>query len=273
MELTQKPLEGKRALVTGGNRNIGEAIVRHLAVAGASVAINYVEEPELAEALVKELNQQFGEGIAHAIEADISDQTSVERLFEHAQTALGGLDILVNNAGIESMYPALDLPIEEWDRIMKVNLRGAFICAQTAAKMMKKQKTGGVIVNIASIHDSVARLGATHYCVSKAGLTMLTKVLALEWAEYGIRVVGVSPGAIETSKLRKGVVTSIIKNVFERWIPLKRFGDVDDVANAVTFVSSEAASYMTGTTINVDGAYSINVIRYDARKFMKKGQE
>ena len=262
-------LTGKRALVTGGNRNIGAGIVRRLAAAGARLVIDYVEQPELAYALKNELNRKYGEETAFAVEADISDEASVGCLFEQTRQTLGGLDILVNNAGIESVYSALDLPMREWDRIMNVNLRGAFMCARAAAKMMKEQKTGGVIVNIASIHDSVARLGATHYCVSKAGLSMLTKVLALEWANYGIRVVGISPGAIDTSHTR-GFLMSLVKRIFKRWIPLQRFGSVEDVANAVTFVASDAASYMTGTTVYVDGAYSINVIRYDQRKLGKQ---
>jgi NAD(P)-dependent dehydrogenase (short-subunit alcohol dehydrogenase family) len=258
-------LSGKRAVVTGGNRGIGRTIVERLAQAGARVAINYLVQPEDAHALVQDLTIQNGPGAALAIAADISDETQVEALFGQAQQALGGVDILVNNAGIESLYAAIDLPAAEWDRVMDVNLRGAFLCAQAAARRMRDQGSGGVIVNIASIHDRVARLGAAHYCASKAGLTMLTQVLALEWAEYGIRVVGVSPGAIETPE-RKEIIDRHWRDWFAKWVPLGRFGRTAEVADAVIFLASDQASYITGATLTIDGGYSNNLVRYDARK-------
>ena len=258
-------LNGKRALVTGGNRGIGAAICRALAEAGAQVVINYIEQPEAAQTLVAELNTLRAGNVAVAVQADISAELEVAQLIDRAAEAFGGLDILVNNAARETIVAALDLPMEEWDRILAVNLRGAFMCAQAAARLIKRQGTGGVIVNIASIHDMVPRLGLTHYCVSKAGLTMLTKALALEWAEYGIRVVGVAPGAIETD-LNRHEIARFGREKFEGLIPLRRLGNVNDAAHAVAFVASEAAAYMTGATLLVDGAYSLNLVRYDPRQ-------
>jgi NAD(P)-dependent dehydrogenase (short-subunit alcohol dehydrogenase family) len=261
-------LSGKRALITGANSGIGAGIATCLASCGARVIINYVVNPEVANALADEINRTYGEGTATPLMADISDEAAVENLFERSVQTLGGIDILVNNAGIESMFAALDLSSAEWDRIMNVNLRGAFICARTAARRMVTQGQGGVIINNASMHDTIARLGATHYCVSKAGLAMLTKMLALEWAEYGIRVVGVSPGAIDT-RAHWNEDTDDWLPEFLSWIPLGRLGKVEDVARTVAFVASDAAAYITGTTIYVDGAYSINLVRYDERKWQE----
>ena len=258
-------LNGKRALVTGGNRGIGAAICRTLARAGAQVVINYIEQPEAAHALVAELDTLRADLVAVAVKADISDEAEVAQLIDQAAAAFGGLDILVNNAARETIAAALDLSMDEWDRILAVNLRGAFMCARAVARRMKRQGSGGVIVNIASIHDSVPRLGLTHYCVSKAGLTMLTKALALEWAEYGIRVVGVAPGAIETD-LNRHEIAKFGRGKLEELIPLRRLGDVNDAANTVAFVASDAAAYMTGATLLVDGAYSLNLVRYDPRQ-------
>lgn len=266
-------LTGKRALVTGGNTGIGAAIVQSLAAAGARVAINYMIQPEETAALVQALEQKYEAGCAIGIPADIRSEEKAEGMVSAATGALGGLDILVNNAGVESTFAAIDLPVEEWDRILDTNLRAAFLCARAAARQMIRQGTGGVIINNQSIHDTIARKGAVHYAVSKAGLQMLTKMLALEWAENGIRVVGVSPGAIDA---RRGTPAGPLPpnpeeffRGFEEWIPLGRFGKVTEVADAVAFLASDLAAYISGTTLTIDGAYSINLVRYDQRKWVQ----
>ncbi len=272
MQTVEINLKGKRALVTGGNTGIGKAIVTRLAATGARVVVNYIVHPEAASALVESLNKQYGEGTVVAIEADISKEEDVIRLFKQAGEALGGLDILVNNAGTESMYGAIEMPMSEWDRVHGVNLRGPFMCARTFAAMAIAQGTGGVVINNSSMHDVVPRGGAAHYNSSKAGLTMLTKELALEWGENGIRVVGVSPGAIDSH--REGYhVGDSWKNYFTDWVPLKRVGEVDEVANTVVFLASDLASYITGYTIYIDGGYGINLMRYDPRKWEMFSQE
>ena len=266
MQTVEINLTGKRALVTGGNTGIGKGIVSRLADAGARVVVNYILYPEAASALVDSLNKKYGEGTAYAIQADISKEEEVTRMFKQAGEWLGGLDILVNNAGTESMYDAIEMPMSEWDRVHGVNLRGAFMCARTFAAMAKAQGTGGVVINNSSMHDVVPRGGAAHYNSSKAGLTMLTKELALEWGELGIRVVGVSPGAIDSH--REGYhVGDSWKDYFTDWVPLKRVGEVDEVANTVVFLASDLASYITGITIYIDGGYGINLVRYDPRKW------
>lgn len=252
-------LTGKRALVTGGSRGIGAAICRVMAREGARVAINYLHHAAEARALAEELSPQ-----AMTIQGDISREEDVTRLVATVVEKFGGLDILVNNAGTESTVAALDLPMAEWDRVMNINLRGAFLCAQEAARAMRAGGNPGVIINNSSIHESVPRLGLTHYAVSKAGLLMLTRSLGLEWAEFGIRVVGVSPGAIETDMNREEI-EAFGRHLFDEWIPAGRLGQVEDVAETVAFLASDRASYISGTTLTIDGAYTQNTIRYDPR--------
>jgi glucose 1-dehydrogenase/3-dehydrosphinganine reductase len=251
-------LHGKRALITGADRGIGAGIARALAAQGARVFLNTFQPFEYRAGETDEL-------YAFTHQADVRDEQSVQQLFHMTVEQFGGIDILVNNAGVESIVPALDLTMEEWDRIHLTNLRGAFLCAQAAARLMKLQPAGGVIVNISSIHDSIPRLGAVHYSTAKAGLSMMTKSLAQEWAEYGIRVVGVSPGAIDTER-NQDEIAAFGRDSFEEWIPLGRIGTVGDIANAVAFLASEQAAYITGTTLLVDGAYSLNTVPYDPRK-------
>jgi glucose 1-dehydrogenase len=254
--VTALSLHNKRVVVTGGSRGIGTAICRQMAAAGAKVAINYVQHGAAAQALAGELNQAAGATVAIAIQADVSSEEQIETLFDQTVKAFGGVDILVNNAGYESTHAALDLPMAEWDKVFNINLRGAFLCARTAAR--------GVIINNSSIHDSVPRLGLTHYCVAKAGLAMLTKALALEWAEYKIRVVAVSPGAIETD-MNRAEIAAFGKHHFEEWIPMHRLGHINDVAASVVFLASDAASYITGTSLLIDGGYALSLVRYDPR--------
>lgn len=218
-----------------------------------------------AEVLVEQLNQAHGPKTAHAILADVSIVDQAEMLITEGARWLGGLDILINNAGVENTASALDLDLADWDRVMNTNLRGSFICARTAAKIMVEQGHGGVILNTSSIHENVARLGLTHYAITKAGLRMMSKSLALEWAEYGIRVLGIAPGAIETDANAKEIA-AFGKDKFEEWIPLSRLGTTKDVAKTVAFLVSEDAGYITGTTLEIDGGYVLNLVRYDPRK-------
>lgn len=263
MAATISGSEGKSVLITGAERGIGKALAHRFAAEGARVFLNTLSPVEACGNLLAEIVPS-GKGDAHAFQADIRDPDAIRAMFQAVEAMYGGLDVMINNAGVESVVSALDLRVEEWDRIMNTNLRGAFLCAQQAARIMKPQG-GGVIVNISSMHDSVPRLGTAHYCASKAGLTMLTKTLALEWAEYGIRVVGISPGAIETPINSSEIVKAGRAN-FEQWIPAGRLGMVEDIADAASFLASNAARYISGTTLTVDGAYSLNTIRYDPRK-------
>lgn len=260
-------LEGKRAIVTGSSQGIGAEIASLLAEAGARVVVNTHSDAAMADAmaLAETIDRRCGRRAAHAIQADVGVPEDCERLMREGADWLGGLDILVNNAGIENTVAALDLDLTDWDRVMSVNLKGAFVCARAAARIMIAGGHGGVVLNTSSIHENVSRLGLTHYAVSKAGLRMLTKALALEWAEFGIRVVGIAPGAIETAANRKEIA-AFGKHRFEEWIPLSRLGNPTDVARAVRFLVSDDADYITGTTLEIDGGYVLNLVRYDPRK-------
>ena len=189
-------LDQKRALVTGGNSGIGEAIVIALADAGAKVAINYVTHPEAAQLLVQKIKDQHGEAIA--LQADVSDPDAISQMFRHIDETWSGIDILVNNAGIDGARAlGWEADIASWQKVIEVNLLGAFICAREALKRMVPQKSG-VVLNISSVHEEIAWSGYSAYTASKAAVGMLTKTLAQEAAPHGVRVLAVGPGAIKT---------------------------------------------------------------------------
>jgi glucose 1-dehydrogenase len=254
-------LAGLRALVTGADRGIGAGVAAALAAQGATVRRNVLHPPQSGVAPGRD---------DAAIQADLRDPEQVARMFAEIERQCGGLDILVNNAGVESIVPALDLSVDEWDRVLDTNLRGAFLCAQGAARLMKKVGAGGVIINISSIHEQVPRLGTVHYSVSKAAMSMLTRSLAHEWGEFHIRVVGISPGIIET-EMNRDQIERFGRDRFTAWVPMKSLGTIADVANAVVFLASKEAGYISGSTIVIDGAYSLNTIRYDPRTANPQG--
>lgn len=255
-------LKNKNVLVTGGAQGIGEAICRAMAACGANIMINHLHNDEKAKALAEVLRIEFGIN-AFSFQADIADQNAIIKMFEYMDKTMQGIDVLVNNAGCESVDHAVRLNISEWDRVFNVNLRGSFICAQEAGRRMINKKSG-VIINISSMHDKVARKGLIHYCCSKAGMNMMAKCLALELGEHNIRVLAVSPGAIETDMNRKDI-SDFGREKFNEWIPLGRIGNVDEVAWTCAFLASDKASYITGTEIYIDGAYKESTVPYDSR--------
>ncbi|MDO6432208.1 glucose 1-dehydrogenase [Flavitalea sp. BT771] len=256
-------LKDKVVLVTGSSRGIGAAIVRAMAACGAQVLINHHRDEDNAMALAAAVRRDHGvKAVVH--EADISRPPEVVEMFRAADMQLGGIDVLVNNAGCETVDHAVDLDLAEWDMVFDVNLRGAFVCAQEAGKRMIA-RSQGVIINISSIHDKVPRKGLIHYCSAKAGLNMMTKCLALELAPHHIRVVSVSPGAIET-EMNRGEIEAFGRGKFNEWIPAGRIGTVDDVAWTCAFLASDKASYITATEIYIDGGYKESTIPYDPRK-------
>lgn len=260
---TEIKLKNKNVLVTGGGRGIGADICRKMAACGAHVLINYYTHKDEAESLAKSLINDFGIK-SFTFQADISSYDAIIEMFKFMDRSLGAIDILVNNAGCESIDHAVDMNIKEWDRIFNINIRGSFISAQEAGKRMIKKKSG-VIINISSIHDKVPRKGLIHYCSSKAALNMMTKCLALELAEYNIRVVTISPGAIET-EMNRDEINKFGREKFDNWIPLSRVGVVDDIAWTCAFVASDKAAYYTATEIYIDGGYKESTIPYDPRQ-------
>ncbi len=244
-------LDGKRALVTGGNSGIGEAIVLGLAEAGAKVAINYVAHPEAADGLASKIRAASGD--AMTVPADISDPASVSAMFQRLDRAWGGIDILVNNAGIDgARAPGWEADIAAWRKVIEINLFGAFYCSREALRRMVPAKSG-VILNISSVHEEIAWSGYSAYTASKAAVGMMTRTLAQEAAPFGIRVLAVAPGAIKTP-INKDVWSDpkSLADLLDK-IPLNRLGETSEIARLVTFLVSDAASYVTGRTVFVDG--------------------
>ncbi len=246
-------LDGKVALVTGGNTGIGNGICHRLAREGADVVVDYVGSPDSANQLVQELT---GPGRrAMAIEADISDQAAVNSLFQQAISAFGKIDILVNNAGIEKRAAFLDVALADFEKVIAVNLRGAFLCAQAAARDMVKRNEGRII-NVSSIHEDVAFPEFVPYACSKGGVRMLMRTLAVELAQYKITVNNIAPGAIATPINTATLADPAKIAELNAIIPLGHLGAPDDVAAVAAFLASPDAAYVTGSTYYVDGGMS-----------------
>ena len=244
-------LYGKRALVTGGNSGIGQAIVLALAEAGAQVCINYVAHPEVAAAIADDMHAKGGKALA--IEADISDPVAVAGMFVQLEKAGGGIDILVNSAGIDGNHAmSWQANPADWKRVIEVNLLGAFYCSQQALQRMTRQQAG-VILNITSVHEVIAWSGYSAYTASKAALSMLTKTLAQEAAPHRVRVLALGPGAIKTP-INQSIweKPDALHDLLEK-IPLKRLGNAEEIANMAVVLVSDTASYLTGSTVFVDG--------------------
>ncbi len=245
-------LKGKVAVVTGGNSGLGEASVKALSSCDAKIAICHL--PSQAESAMQVLDQLGRpEDEAICLPVDISSYSSVLAMFEAIDKTFSRVDILVNNAGIDGDRDELvDADITQWEEIIKVNLFGATYCAKQALMRMKIQNSG-VIVNMTSVHEYIAWSGYSAYAVSKAALSMLTKTLAQEAGGYNVRVLSVAPGAIET-QINKNVWSNPTSlSDLDKKILLGRPGDAEEIGNVVAFLASPFASYITGTTIVVDG--------------------
>jgi NAD(P)-dependent dehydrogenase (short-subunit alcohol dehydrogenase family) len=246
-------LSGKTALVTGGGRGLGRAMALGLADAGAEVAIADLLSSEAkgtADAVLKKGRK------AMAFTADITRANDVHGVVSEVTKVFGKIDILINNAGINLLSPAEDFPLEDWQKVLAVNLTGVFLCAQAVGRVMIDRKKGKII-NIASVaglvgtpHDAVA------YNSTKAGVISLTRSLAVEWGEYGINVNAIAPGMIETDLTRKRLENKDYYDYWMRTIPLKRVGRPQDLVGAVIYLSSEASDWMTGQVVVIDGGYT-----------------
>ncbi len=244
-------LSNRRALVTGANSGIGESIARELAAAGARVAVNYIVHPEAAESVAAGIRQAGCD--AMAVEADVSDAGQVAAMFTAVDRAWGGLDILVNNAGIDGTSAvAWEADPSDWERVLRIDLLGAFHCAREALKRMVAQRHG-VVLNLTSVHEKIPWSGYSAYTAAKAGLSMMTKTMAQEAAPFGVRVVALAPGAIKTP-INRSVWSdpSSMTDLLTK-IPMARLGEPEEIARVATFLVSDAASYLTGSTVYVDG--------------------
>jgi 3-oxoacyl-[acyl-carrier protein] reductase len=241
-------LKGKIALVTGGARGIGRAISISLAKYGATVAVNYHHSKENADQLMEEIKALGGNAFAY--QADISNSYQISQMMKKIKLNYGGLDILVNNAGVMTDHLLVDMSIEEWDFVLNVNLRGTFLCTKAAIPFLQ-DSSGGRIINISSQAALAGSVKHTHYATAKAGILGFTYSLAKELGQYGITVNAVSPGRIRTDMIQERM-----NGREEEWLsktPLKRFGEPEEVADAVVFLASDHASYITGTNLHVNG--------------------
>jgi glucose 1-dehydrogenase len=251
-------LKNKVAIVTGGNSGIGQAIVLELARKEASVVIDYVIHPEATEALEQQISKLGHQSIGVA--ADVTKRSDLEKLIGAAVEKFGRLDIMVNNAGIETRTSILDTSEAQYDKVMEVNLKSAFFGTQIAAKQMIKQGGGGRIINVTSVHEDWPMPGNTAYCLAKGGIRMLTRTAGVELASHKILVVGVGPGAVATP-INVSTMTDPAKLAqLNAAIPLGRMASPEEIARVVGFLAGDGASYMTATTIFVDGGIMQNSV-------------
>jgi glucose 1-dehydrogenase len=244
-------LKGKVAVVTGAATGIGQAIAVAFANEGAAVVIDYVGSAPDAQNVVQAI--EAAKGSAIAVEADISALGDVKRLVDKTVEAFQRVDILVNNAGIEKKFPLIDCPFEVWNRIIAVNLTGAFLCSQAAARQMIRQGGGGRIINISSIHEDLPMPGNGAYCASKGGMRMLMRTMAVELARHQITVNNIGPGAIFTPIDRDVESDAKLNSEILAEIPMGRWGKPEEVAQLAVYLASEDAGYVTGSTHFIDG--------------------
>jgi glucose 1-dehydrogenase len=248
-------LDGRVALVTGGDSGIGQGVCFELAAHGAAVAVNYVGSPDATEKMVAEIEQVGARALA--VQMDVSSEDDVRSAFAQTAEAFGGVDLLVNNAGVEHPYALLDMPLDAWQKVLDVNLTGTFLCAREAARTMRDRKSPGTIVNISSVHEQIAWERFSHYCASKGGMKLFAQSIAKELAPLGIRVVNVAPGAVDTP-INKAVLENAQESAaVVAEVPLGRWGHVEDIAHAVAWLASSQASYVTGATLFIDGGMTL----------------
>jgi len=244
-------LDGKVAIVTGGNSGIGKAIVLELAAQGASVVIDYVTHPEAADELEQQL-VALGDKVA-TVEADVSKVADLQKLVDTAVSTFGRLDIMVNNAGVETRTDVLTTTEQQYDFVLDVNLKSAFFGTQIAAKQMIAQGDGGCILNVSSVHEDWPMPGNTAYCLSKGGARMLARTAGQELGPHGVRIVNVGPGAVATPINTSTMADPEKMKTLDAAIPLGRMAQPEEIAKVIAFLASDGGSYLNATTVFVDG--------------------
>jgi glucose 1-dehydrogenase len=244
-------LQGKAILVTGSSQGIGEAVALRLAEEGADIVVNYHSHPEGADRVVQQIQASGRKSVA--IQADLGLVPEVQRLVQESVRALGRLDILVNNAGVEKNADFWSVTEADYDMVMNVNLKGVFFVTQAFVRHLMETKRGGKVINMSSVHEELPFPHFAPYCMSKGGVKMMTRDLAIELAPFGITVNSIAPGAIETPINSKLLHDPAKLNALLDNIPLRRLGQPGDVAGVAAFLASSDADYITGTTLFADG--------------------
>jgi L-rhamnose 1-dehydrogenase len=257
--MTYDSLAGKTALVTGSSRGIGAAVALALARAGADVAVNYPDPVDAGDAAAVVAGIEAAGRRSIAVRADVSRSTEVTAMVDTVVDTLGGVDILVNNAGICPFADFLDMPEELWDRVHDVNLKGTFLCSQAAARVMVAQGRGGRIIGMSSISALVGGGTQTHYTPTKAGVHSLMQSMAIALGPHRITCNSIMPGAIATDINADDWSDPAKRAYFDERIPLGRFGEPDDIGGPVVFLAGDAARYVTGASILVDGGLFVNL--------------
>ncbi|MDE0298860.1 MAG: 3-oxoacyl-ACP reductase FabG [Candidatus Poribacteria bacterium] len=245
-------LKNKISVVTGGSKGIGAAISIAFAREGSDVLVGYNASENEAKMVAEEIQALGRKSIA--VKVDVSCIDQVDRMVETALDTFGRINVLANVAGITFNCRMKDLPEEEWDRIIDTNLKGTFLCSQAVGKVMI-ENGGGSIVNMSSVAGHVPQVAGGPYSASKAGVNMLSKVLALEWAEHNIRVNSISPGPVETEMVRYVYNTPELRNKRKKTIPLNRFAQPEEIASAAVFLASDDSGYTTGHCLVIDGGF------------------
>jgi glucose 1-dehydrogenase len=255
-------LKGQKALVTGANSGIGEAVARSLADAGAAVVVNYVTRPETAQRVVDQIKQAGGEAVA--IEADVSKEDQVEAMFAKMLQLFGTIDILVNNAGLQKDAPFVEMTLDQWNTVIAVNLTGQFLCAREAVREFLQRGVvpnvscaAGKIICMSSVHEVIPWAGHVNYAASKGGVMQLMKSLAQEVAPHKIRVNSIAPGAIKTPINHAAWDTPEAEAKLLTLIPYGRVGVPEDIGKAAVWLASDESDYVHGATLFIDGGMTL----------------
>jgi glucose 1-dehydrogenase len=260
--MNETSLKGQSALITGADSGIGKGVALAMAAAGANVIINHVDAHEVAQQTVDEITAAGGN--AYAIHADISKEDEVLAMFAEMYRQYGTIDILVNNAGLQRDSRFVDMTLDQWNTVIGINLTGQFLCAREAAKEFIKRgvvegrsRAAGKIICMSSVHEVIPWAGHVNYAASKGGISMFMKSIAQELAPHKIRVVGIGPGAIQTPINKGAWDTPDALNKLLTLIPYNRIGEPEDIGKLATWLVSDEADYITGTTIFMDGGMTL----------------
>ncbi|MYV16134.1 glucose-1-dehydrogenase [Furfurilactobacillus milii] len=248
-------LKNKVAVVTGGSKGIGQAIAKRFGEEHMSVVINYRSDKTGADEAVKLIEENGGQAVA--VQADISEEDGATALLNAALNNFGTLDVWVNNAGMENRVATNEMPLSDWQRVLNINLTGVFLGSRAALDYFVKNDKKGNIINMSSVHEQIPWPGFAHYAASKGGVKLFNETIAMEYANRGVRVNAIGPGAINTPiNAAKFADPQQMKDTLEM-VPMKRIGDPEDVAAAAAWLASDQSSYVTGVTLFVDGGMTL----------------